>query len=73
MTNQRLDIKVHHDPIELRMMEVFQQVDSKSFRCEAFMLITVEIPCSRSQSTSFHYAFTSKYIKASLRHMRFHD
>jgi hypothetical protein len=71
-----LDIRVHHDPVELRMMEVFQQVDSKSFDSHAFMLITVEIPCSKSQifqPTPFSYAFISKYIKASLGHMRFHD
>jgi hypothetical protein len=32
LTDQCLDIRVHHDPVELRMMEVFQQVDSKSFQ-----------------------------------------
>jgi hypothetical protein len=47
--DQSLDIKVHHDPIELRMMEVFHQVDAKSFGSHAFMLITVEVPCSKSQ------------------------
>jgi hypothetical protein len=76
--DQSLDIRVHHDPVELRMMEVFQQVDSKSFGSHAFMLVTVEIPCSKSQPTTFNqptpfsYAFTSKYIKATLGHMRFH-
>jgi hypothetical protein len=61
------------------MMEVFQQVDSKSFGSHAFTLVTVEIPCSKSQPvafnqpTPFNYAFTSKYIKADLGHMRFHD
>jgi hypothetical protein len=30
-SDQCLDIKIHHDPVELRMMKVFQQVDSKSF------------------------------------------
>jgi hypothetical protein len=35
--DQRLDIKVHHDPIELRMMEVFQYIDSKSFGSQAFI------------------------------------
>jgi hypothetical protein len=73
VTDQCLDIRVHHDPVELRMMEVFQQVDSKSFGSHAFMLITVEVPCSKFQPTPFSYAFTSKYIKASLGHMRFHD
>jgi hypothetical protein len=31
-----LDIRVHHDPVELRMMEVFLQEDSKSFSSCAF-------------------------------------
>jgi hypothetical protein len=46
--DQSLDIRVHHDPVEIRMMEVFQQVDSKSFISHAFVLITVEIPWSKS-------------------------
>jgi hypothetical protein len=77
--DQCLDIKVHHDLVELRMMEVFQQVDSKSFTSHAFTLVTVEIPCSKSHPTTFSqpipcsYAFSGKYIKASLGHMRFHD
>jgi hypothetical protein len=54
------------------MMEVFQQVDAMSFGSHAFMLVTVEIPCSRSQPTTFNYAFTSRYIKAALGHMRFY-
>jgi hypothetical protein len=77
--DQSLDIKFHHDPVELRMMEMFQQEDSKSFGSCAFTLITVEIPCSKSQLAAFNhpiafsYTFTSKYIKAALGHMRFHD
>jgi hypothetical protein len=77
--DQRLDIEVHHDPIELKKMEVFQQVDSKSFSSHAFMLVTVEIPCSKSQPTTFSqpmpcsYAFNDKCIKAVLGHVRFHD
>jgi hypothetical protein len=43
--DQSLDIRVDHDPIELKMMEVFQQVDAKSFGSHAFMLVTVETPC----------------------------
>jgi hypothetical protein len=75
--DQSLDIKVHHDQVELKMMEVFQQVDAKSFSSHAFVLITVEIPCSKSQPVfnllaPFSYGFTSKYIKAVLSHMRFH-
>jgi hypothetical protein len=62
LTDQCVDIKVYRDPIELRM-EVFQQVDSKSFGSHAFMLIIVEIPCSKFQPTAFRYSFTSKYIK----------
>jgi hypothetical protein len=68
-----LDIRVHHDPIELNMMEVFQQVDYKSFGSLAFTLITVEIPCSKSQPTSFNDVFTGKYIKAPFRHKIFLD
>jgi hypothetical protein len=75
--DQSLDIRVHHDPVELRMMEVFQQVDAKSFNSHAFVLIAIEIPCSKSQPTfsrltPFSYGFTNKYIKAVLGHMRFH-
>jgi hypothetical protein len=75
--DQSLDIRVHHDPVELRMMEVFQQVDAKSFGSHAFMLVTVEIPCSKSQPAfsqlaPFSYGFTNKYFKATLGHMRFH-
>jgi hypothetical protein len=75
--DQSLDIRVHHDPVELRMMEVFQQVDAKSFDSHAFMLVTVEIPCFKSRPTfsqlaPFNYAFNDKYIKESLGHMRFH-
>jgi hypothetical protein len=59
------------------MMEVFQQVDAKSFGSHAFMLVTVEIPCYKSQPTfsqlaPFSYGFTNKYFKATLGHMRFH-
>jgi hypothetical protein len=75
--DQSLDIRVHHDPVELKMMEVFQQVDAKSFSSHAFALITSEIPCSKSQPSFSQlapssYGFTSKYIKAVLGHMRFH-
>jgi hypothetical protein len=75
--DQCLDIKVHHDPVELRMTEVFQQVDAKSFGSHAFMLVTVEIPCSKSQPAfsqlaPFSYGFTNKYFKENLDHMRFH-
>jgi len=55
------------------MMEVFQQVNSKSFGSHSFMLITVEIPWSKSQPIAFSYVFTGKCIKAALGHMRFHD
>jgi hypothetical protein len=74
-----LDVRVHHDSVELRMMEAFQQVDSKSFGTHAFPLVTVEIQCSKSQSaafsqpTPFNYAFNEKYIKTALGHMRFHN
>jgi hypothetical protein len=77
--DQCLDIKVHHDPVGLRMMEVFERVDSKSFGSHAFMLVTIEIPYPKSQPTSFSpptpfsYAFSGKYIKVVLGHMRFHD
>jgi hypothetical protein len=71
LIDQCLDIRVYHDPVERRMMEVFQQVDSKSFGSHAFTLITVEVPCSKFQLTPFNYAFTSEYIKAPFRHMRF--
>jgi hypothetical protein len=60
-------------------MEVFQQVDFKNFGSCAFTLITVEIPCSKSQPTTFNqpkafnYAFTSKYIKATLGYIKFHS
>jgi hypothetical protein len=75
--DQSLDIRVHHDPFELRMMEVFQQVDAKIFISHAFTFITVEIPCSKSQPAlsqlaPFIYGFTNKYIKVVLGHMRFH-
>jgi hypothetical protein len=73
LTNQCFDIIVHHDPVELRMMEVFQHVDSKSFNSHAFMLIIVEVPCSKFQPTTSSYFFSSKYIKASFWLMRFHD
>jgi hypothetical protein len=61
------------------MMEVFQRVDSKSFGSCALTLLTVEIPCSKSQPAAFNqlvafnYAFTRKYIQAYLGHMRFHN
>jgi hypothetical protein len=63
--------------VELRMMEAFQQVHAKSFSSHAFMLVTIEMPCSKSQLAfnrlaPFSYGFTSKYIKAALGHMRFH-
>jgi hypothetical protein len=77
--DQCLDMKVHHDPVELKMMGVFQQEDSKSFVFHASMLITVELPFSKPQPTTFNqpttlsYSFSRKYIKATLGHMRFHD
>jgi hypothetical protein len=76
--DQSLDIRVHHDPVELRMMEVFQQVDSQSLGSHAFTLVTIEIPCYKSQPTTcsqpkpFSYGFTNKYIKMNFGHMRFH-
>jgi hypothetical protein len=76
--DQSLDIKVHHDPVELKMMEVFQQIDSKSFVSYTFVLLIVEIPCSKSQPTTsnqlatFNYVFTGKNIKVVLGYMRFH-
>jgi hypothetical protein len=73
LTDQYLDIMVHHDPTEFRMMEVFQQVDSKSFGSHAFMLIIIEVPCSKFQPTTFIYFFGRKYTKASFWLMRFHD
>jgi hypothetical protein len=69
-----LDIKVHHDPVELRMMEVFRQIYSKSFGSHAFTLVTVEIPGSKAQPTAFTQPTPfpyDKYIKAVLGHMRF--
>jgi len=59
------------------MVEVFQQVDGKSFVSHASVLITIEIPCSMSQPTfillaPFSYDFTNKYIKAFLGHIIFH-
>jgi hypothetical protein len=57
------------------MMEVFQQIDSKSSSSHAFTLVTVEIPCSRSQPTTYNQPTTINYaftIKATLGHMRFH-
>jgi hypothetical protein len=39
--HQSLDIRVHHDPIEVSMMEVFQQVDSKIFGSHASTLLIV--------------------------------
>jgi hypothetical protein len=63
-----LDIRVQHDLVELRMMEVFPQVHSNSFGSHAFTLVTVEIPFYKpkpttfSQTTPFNYAFNVKYI-----------
>jgi hypothetical protein len=73
MTDRCLDIKNYHYPVELRMMEAFQQVDSKSFNSHAFMITTVEVPCSKFQPITFRYSFSGKYIKAPFRHMRFLD
>jgi hypothetical protein len=75
--DQSLAIRFHHDLVELKMMEVFQQLDVKSFNSRAFVLITIDIPCSKSQPTfsllaPFIYGFTNKYIKVVLGHMRFH-
>jgi hypothetical protein len=47
LTDQCLDIRIRHDLVEMRKMEVFQQVDSKSFSSHAFMPITLEVPCSK--------------------------
>jgi hypothetical protein len=74
-----LDIRVYQDPVKLRMMEVIQQDDSKSLDSHAFTLIIVEIPCYKPQlaafiqPTPFNYAFTSKYNKVALGHMRIHN
>jgi hypothetical protein len=73
LTDQCSDIMVHYNLVELGMMEVFQEVDSKSFGSHAFMLITVEIPCPKFQPTTFSYTFTSKYIKAHFQHRIFLD
>jgi len=75
--DQSLDIRVQHDPVELKMREVLQQVVAKSSGSHAFMLVTVEIPCYKSQQSfsqlaPFSYGFTNKYFKATLGHMRFH-
>jgi hypothetical protein len=75
--DQSSDIRVHHDLVELRLMKVFQHVDTMSFTFHAFMLVTVKIPCSKSQPAfsqlaPFSYGFTNKYFKVILGHMRFH-
>jgi len=64
MIDQCLDVKVHHDLVEIKMMEVFHEVDSKSFGSCAFTLIIIEVPGSKFQPTPFSYAFPNKYIKA---------
>jgi hypothetical protein len=75
--HQSLDIKVHHDPVELKMIKVFQQIDSMSFGSHTFTLLIFEIPCSKSQPiasnqlATFIYAFTSKYIKVAFFYVIF--
>jgi hypothetical protein len=73
MIDQCLGVRVHHDLVELRMMEVFQHVDSNNYVSCAFTLIIVEVLGSEFQPTPFNYAFTSKYIKAYFQHRIFHD
>lgn len=63
----------YHDPVELRMTEVFKQADSKSFGSYHFMINTTEVPCPETQSTIFINFFSKKYIKASFWLTRLHD
>jgi hypothetical protein len=76
--DQCFDIKVHDDPVELRMMEVFQQIDSKSSGSHAFTPVIVEMLCSKSQPMTFNqlaafsYALIGKYIRETSGHIRFH-
>jgi hypothetical protein len=41
-----LDIRLYHDPVEMRMLEVFQEAMQKSFSFSTFFLFTSEQSCS---------------------------
>jgi hypothetical protein len=65
LTNQCLDIRVHHDLVEMRMMEVFQQVDSKSFGSHALcsLLLKYHVPNSNQQPSAIpSVASTSRHL-----------
>jgi hypothetical protein len=73
LTNHGLDIRVTHDPIELRMIEVFRNVDLKSFGSSIFLLITGELPHSKFQPIIFNDFLSSKHPNASFHPRRLHN
>jgi hypothetical protein len=54
-------------------MEVFQEIDSKSFGSYTFLLIIGEIPCSMFQPIIFIDLISSKHMNESFCLGRLHD
>jgi hypothetical protein len=73
LTDHCLDVRVDHDPVELRMMEVFQRSDSKSLGSHTFMFIIVDVPCSKFKSTDFIDFLSNKHKNACFCLRRLHD
>ena len=73
LTVHCLDIRVNHDPVELRMMEVFQHSYSKSLGSHTFMFIIVDVPCSKFKSIDFIDFISNKHKNASFRLRGLHD
>jgi len=73
LTDHCLDIRITHDSVELRMMEVFQEVDSKNFDSSIFLLITGEVSCSKFQPTVLTDFLSSKHMNSSFCLRRFYD
>jgi hypothetical protein len=63
-TDHFLDIRIGHDLVELRMTEVFQEADLKSFGSSTFLLISGEGPCSKFQPAYLIDFLTSKHMNA---------
>lgn len=73
ITDHCLDIRITHDSVELRMMELFQEVDSKNFDSSIFLLITGEVSCSKFQPTVLTDFLSSKHMNSSFCLRRFYD
>jgi hypothetical protein len=66
MKQDLLPFGIQTDVVDVAMLLKKSGDAIKSFESHAFMLIIIEVSCSKFQPIAFNYSFSSKYIKTSL-------